>query len=245
MQKQGMTAYASPYPSTYDYRTFDDYYSSTGYDQMESDSRNQIAAQTDRAVNQLGAQKQTVQQDADELARQAYISYLQSKGDLPQQMAATGYNGGLSETNQVRLEADWQDRRNSIDRNRRNALNSLDMAISDARLSGDTELSRQLSALKMQAQNQWASLQERYYNNLRDDWYRAQERDYKQEQDAYARDWHQTLFDYQKQQDLLKQEQAAAAAAWQQLMFDYQKQQDALKQAIEREKLAISRAAKK
>ena len=89
-----------------------------------------IQAQYDAAVAQMERQRPQLQQNYEDSAKQAYIQNMLSKRDLPQQLAAQGLNGGMSESSQLALEADYgnqlADARKQYDQN----LYDLDTQIS-------------------------------------------------------------------------------------------------------------------
>lgn len=95
-----------------------------------------IQAQYDAAVAQMERQRPQLQQNYEDSAKQAYIQNMLSKRDLPQQLAAQGLNGGMSESSQLALEADYgnqlADARKQYDQN----LYDLDTQISKVRASG-------------------------------------------------------------------------------------------------------------
>lgn len=217
-----------PAPALPDYSA---YYNNSGFSQMESQLQSLYDAQIGQTVDALNQQKSGVSQSSDELARQAYISYLRSREALPQQLAAMGMSGGLSETRQVELESGWQDRRNQIGLERLNALNAIDSAISSARANGQIALLGQLSGLRAQAQGQWNDSISRLEQNARDDSWKQ----YSLETDNY---WKQTQLAYDKAnaalQELARQQELAyrqqrdqvADSQWNQ-QFGYQQSKDA------------------
>ena len=65
-----------------------------------------IQAQYDAAVEKLERQRPAIEQNYEDTAKQAYTQNMLAKRDLPQQLAAQGLTGGLSESSQLALEAD-------------------------------------------------------------------------------------------------------------------------------------------
>ena len=193
-----------PAPSLPDYS---DYYRDSGYSQLETQAQNLYDAQLRQATEALELQKRGVEQSADELARQAYIAYLRGQESLPQQLAALGYTGGLSETRQVELESGWQDRRNRIGLERATALLSIESAVNTAKSSGQIALANQLTGLHAQVQSQWNDYIRQMEQQSRDDAWRAYQSQYdsywkglQMETDSY---WKQTQLDYSRAQDAL------------------------------------------
>lgn len=66
-----------------------------------------------------------VNQNADRAQQQAYINYMMSKRDLPQQLAALGLTGGASESRLAGLYNNYGNARNEVDTGRNNDLASL------------------------------------------------------------------------------------------------------------------------
>lgn len=239
--KTSQVSVSAPSPTYMDYSS---YYYDSGYSGIEAQAQALYDAQVQSSVNALSQQKQSINQSADELARQAYIAYLRSRETMPQQLVAMGYNGGLSESRQVALEAGWQDRRNQIGIERDNAIFAIDGAINDAYANGQAALADQLIAIRSQAQSQWndyvrrqeetsldnywkqASLDnENYWNQVQlsyDQMARQQQLLYQQSRDKVTDTRLDTQFSYQQNQDKAKSE-------WDNLLFEYQKSQNTAK----------------
>lgn len=109
------------------------------YDQQAAAEQAAINAYIAQTVNSLNSQKSGVNQSAEELARQAYISYMQSADKLPQALAASGYSGGMADSQALALETGLQNNQNQIRLNRDNTLNDIDSAIINAQLEGSIQ----------------------------------------------------------------------------------------------------------
>lgn len=95
-----------------------------------------LAAQQGAA--RLAAQRPQIQQDYDDLARQAYINYMKEKRDLPETMNRLGLRGqGTAETTASAQSAAYQQNLMAGERARQNALLELDNQIQDVYLTGD------------------------------------------------------------------------------------------------------------
>ena len=68
---------------------------------------------------------QQVNQNADRAQQQAYINYMMSKRDLPQQLVALGLTGGASESRLAGLYNSYGNARNEVDTGRNNDISSL------------------------------------------------------------------------------------------------------------------------
>lgn len=113
-----------------------------------ADQQSQIQAMNQAAVKQgvanLNSQKTTVNQNYDDIARQAYITSMQNKKALPQQLAASGVNGGASETAMLGLSANYENNLNKINTGRSSALNDIDTAIANLKNEGELSTAEQV-----------------------------------------------------------------------------------------------------
>lgn len=223
-------------PSAPDFGT---YYNSSGYAQLEEQAKTLYDAQINQTVDALDQQKRSVGQDADELARQAYIAYLRGQETLPQQLAAMGYNGGLSETRQVELESGWQSKRNQIGLERANALLTLDSAITNAKANGQAALASQLAGLQAQAQGQWNDYVRQLEQNARDDAWKeyssAYDNYWKQSQMSYDDYWRQTQT---ANDNYWKQTQLETDNYWKQSQMDSERSKNAQAELARQQELA-------
>lgn len=171
-----------------------------------------IQAQYDAAVAQMERQRPQLQQNYEDSAKQAYIQNMLSKRDLPQQLAAQGLNGGMSESSQLALETDYgnqlADARKQYDQN----LYDLDTQISKVRASGADAL----AGAEGDYNTMLADLRNNYLSTvantklqaqlaaLEDQKYQEQLK-YQKEQDAIANALNRDQFEWEKkyQQGLL------------------------------------------
>lgn len=152
-------AYSAPYATPFAASSYDDFYSTRGYDEQSRAAAEMIDAATRAAVLGYEGQKRGVNADADELARQAYISYENQRTRLPQQLSAAGYSGGMADSQQIGLSANLQNNQQKIGTERETALWELDRAIQQAQLAGDAEKAQALQAIRQAASaefNQYA-----------------------------------------------------------------------------------------
>jgi len=97
-----------------------------------------------QGVNNLNNQKLAVNQNYDDVAKQAYIMSMQNKKALPQQLAASGVNGGASETAMLGLTANYENNLNKINTGRSNAINEIDSAIANLKNEGELSTAEQV-----------------------------------------------------------------------------------------------------
>ena len=114
-------------------------------------------AAVEQGVNQLSGQKEGINQSYADLQRQLYIDQMNAKKNLPQQMAAMGYTGGLTESAALGLENSYADALRQGEQQRISTLSDIDRAIADAYLTGDISIAEQAAQL---AQNQYSSYAE-------------------------------------------------------------------------------------
>ncbi len=126
----------------------------TSYQEQTEAGDAAAAAATQQAINRLEAQKGDLNTQYDALNRQLYIDRRQDERTLPQQLAAMGYTGGLSESSLLRLGTGYEEalRQNESDRAR--GLSDIDLNIENARLEGEIAAAQQRQAA-----------QESYYSN--------------------------------------------------------------------------------
>lgn len=113
------------------------------YDKLAQQQKEANALAVKQGTQRLENQKSTVNQSYDDSARQAYIANMQSKKNLPQQLAAAGVNGGTTESANLGLQTSYENNLNDINMNRANAINDIDNAIIELRNNGDLTAAQQ------------------------------------------------------------------------------------------------------
>ena len=118
---------------------------------------NQMAVNS--GVERLQNQLKTTNQGFDEAGRQAYIQATQAEYALPNQLAAMGYTGGLSETEAARSRANYQNQMANIEQQRVNAQNEVYAAINDLRNTADQRTAEQNAELAREYANRLMELE--------------------------------------------------------------------------------------
>ena len=188
----------------------------------------QYAAALEAAKLNLDSQKTQVNQQYDDLARQLYIQRRQQEMMLPEQMAAMGYTGGITESSALGLQTSYADALRQGETQRINTIASLEQAIRQAELEGNQQLAAQLSTLAQntmgmygdalaQIQNQANQNQQFTYQQIMDNianrqW--AQQYAYNQQQDRLDRD---AALQNQQMSQQTNQQQAMKENAWMKL----------------------------
>lgn len=139
------------------YGSFQDYLSDMGYDDYTEQTRKYIQAAIDNAVNGYESQIEDVNSSTKELARQAYISKMLGEKNLDQQLAASGIAGGMADSQRIGLEANYENELAELERQRADTVKELELAIENARLTGDMQTAQELSSYLQQVQSQWSS----------------------------------------------------------------------------------------
>lgn len=135
---------------------FEDFYNRMGGADFEKKLRESINASVQQAVNSYEAQKQETEQDAQEMARQAYVAKLLGEKNMAQRLAAGGYAGGMAESAMLESETNYQNNLAEIQRQRQRALDEIQRAIDNARLTGDMEMANQLADYMAQVQSYYS-----------------------------------------------------------------------------------------
>lgn len=141
---------------------FEAFYNRMGGEDFEKMLRENINASVQQAVNSYEAQKQETEQDAQEMARQAYVAKLLGEKNMAQRLAAGGYAGGMAESAMLESETNYQNNLAEIQRQRQRALDEIQRAIDNARLTGDMEMANQLADYMAQVQSYYSD----YYDQM-------------------------------------------------------------------------------
>ena len=144
-------------PQQIEYPSFDEYMAGSGYDQYSEQTKAAIKAAVDSAVSGYQNQIEQTNTDSAELARQAYIAKMQGQKNLNQQLSASGYAGGMADSQKIQTETNYQNNLTSIEVQRQATVNQLQTAITQARASGDQQTAEQLANYLQNLQSGWAS----------------------------------------------------------------------------------------
>lgn len=226
------------------------------YDEIQAQQEAAKKAAVEQAVGNLSGQKGTLEQNYQDLYRQLYLDRRMAEKDLPQQMAAMGISGGMTESTALGLKTSYADALRQGEISKQGALSSLDQAINNARLTGDISIAEQAAQTAkdrlasygsvvnaMQGQQNWA--QQFGYQQFQDalsqqNW--GQQFGYQQALDNRNFNYQQSLTDWQHQyqtgRDQVEDKRYEDETV-------YQKQQDSLKWAYQKDSDAYDRALTK
>lgn len=128
------------------------------YDKLAQQQQQANALAVKQGQQRLENQKYGINQAYDDSARQAYIANMQSKKNLPQQLAYSGATGGATETANLGLQTSYENNLNNINMNRANALNDIDNAIIELQNNGDLTAAQQALNNSQQALSAYQNL---------------------------------------------------------------------------------------
>ena len=137
------------------YGSFEDFLAGTGYDTYSEQTRAAIQAAVQNAINGYRSQIDTTNDDTEELARQAYIAKMLGQKNLDQQLSASGYAGGMADSQRIAAETDYQNQLNDIEKQRLATVKELESAITNAQLTGDMQTAQELASYLQTIQGQW------------------------------------------------------------------------------------------
>lgn len=180
------------------YGSFQEYLGNTGYDDYADQMKSAIQASVDQAVKGYQGQIDTTNEQSDDMARQAWVAKRLAEKNLGQQLSASGYAGGMADSQKISLESNYQGQLTEIEKQRLQTVKDLEAAITNAQLTGDMQAAQELSAMLQQIQNQWNSYvqsqkqfdQQNYWNQKELDnqnYWKEQEMATQNKGDAYTR----------------------------------------------------------
>ena len=101
--------------------------------QQQANQAKQLQNQVNKTISQLETAKKQYGQTYQDNARQAYIQKMQAQRDLPQQLAAQGVSGGLSESGNIALNTAYGNQLSGYKRDYNDQLSAADQNIYNAR----------------------------------------------------------------------------------------------------------------
>jgi hypothetical protein len=121
------------------------------YEKVLEEQQRAIQERINSAVDANNAYIPQINQRSDQALQNAYIAREQARVRAPQALNAMGYTGGPTETRLMGMEADYQNRRGTIEQDRQTALTGIQQNEAQIRSTGDATLSEAAQS---------------YYNNL-------------------------------------------------------------------------------
>lgn len=126
------------------------------YQQQIAQADNAAAAATKKAILALEEQKNKLNQQYTGMYEQLYLNRRMNEKALPEQLAAMGYTGGLTESALLQLQNNYQNNVRQGEVARMQGVLDLDAAIAEAQLTGDLERANALMELSGQYYNNYA-----------------------------------------------------------------------------------------
>lgn len=130
------------------------------YEAQLSAIREAQAAQERARREALGYAQSSVNQNSDEALRQAYIQSRKAQRDMPQQLAAQGISGGLSESTAASLQNQYGENRNELEQARQQALAQLASEYASGAATDASTYNTQIANILGQQAQQNAALQQ-------------------------------------------------------------------------------------
>lgn len=198
IQQKRAEAKQEQVPTGGKYGSFQEYLGDTGFDDYADQMKSAIQASVDQAVKGYQGQIDTTNEQSDDMARQAWVAKRLAEKNLGQQLSASGYAGGMADSQKISLESDYQGQLTEIEKQRLQTVKDLEAAITNAQLTGDMKAAQELSAMLQQIQSQWNSYvqsqkqfdQQNYWNQKELDnqnYWNEQELAAQNKGDAYTR----------------------------------------------------------
>lgn len=139
------------------YDSFQEYLGDTGYDDYADQMKSAIQASVDQAVKGYQGQIDTTNEQSDDMARQAWVAKRLAEKNLGQQLSASGYAGGMADSQKISLESDYQGQLTEIEKQRLKTVKDLEAAITNAKLTGDMQTAQELATMLQQIESEWNS----------------------------------------------------------------------------------------
>ena len=108
--------------------------------QQYQNEAKQLQGQLNQTVGKLNNIKNDYRKAYDENARQAYVQKMQAQRDLPQQLAAQGVSGGLSESGNIALNAAYGNQLSGYKGNYDSQVEGVNQNLSEAQSQYDSQM---------------------------------------------------------------------------------------------------------
>lgn len=163
------------YSKLYGYKDFLSFLDGSGYTTAAKKNKKAIDDSLAVQLKELENQKKTINDNSDELARQAYISYMSASKELPEKLDAKGLTGGVADNLYLSLLNQYQNNYNDIGKERQNKLYETDNQMAKARLSSSADYSKSLSDLYNSAVDKFLDVRENEENRNFESYYNDKE----------------------------------------------------------------------
>ena len=133
------------YSKIYSYDDFLSFISQSGYEDAAKKKKSALDLALEQQLGELETQKKKINDNSDELARQAYISYISASKDIPEKLASSGLNGGAADNLYLSVVNEYQNNYNEIGKDRQNKLYDNENDIINAKRESSAEYLKALS----------------------------------------------------------------------------------------------------
>ena len=211
------------------YGSFGDFLSGVGYDDYAEQTKKYIQAAVNNAISGYNRQIDTVNRDTEEMARQAYIANMMGQKNMDQKLSASGLAGGMADSQRIGMQANYENNLQQLEQQRLETVKELQMAIENAKLTGDMQTAQELASYLQQVQGQWVNyMQNQQQIDNQNYWNRM---NMQQENQNTARNWVLTMIQNGTLPDEATLTAAGMTTADAQNMLNYVRQQNAPKPA--------------
>ena len=135
--------------------TYEDFLSDIGYNNVVDTYKNYAQNNQAALAAAYGQQVQQANQAAEDSSKQAYINYMLEQKNLPQQMAANGYTGGMADSQLIGINANYQNNLNSIETNRQTTVSGLLSSMVQAVNEGNMEAADKIASILQNASSEY------------------------------------------------------------------------------------------
>ena len=155
------------YESWGNMNTYENFLQDSGYFNAVDVYKNYAQENQAALAAAYGQQVQQANQQADNNMRQAYVNYMLAQKNLPQQMAANGYTGGMADSQLIGMNANYQNNLTDIENNRQTTVSGLLSNMTQAVNEGNMEAANKIASLLQSASDQYLSyIGQQNSNNL-------------------------------------------------------------------------------
>lgn len=166
---------------------YDEWMQSSGYQAALDSLKEQNESYQKQLEAATAAQQDQMNQSYDDAARQAYISYMQSKRTLPQRLSGSGINGGLADSQQLALDTELQNNQNNINLQRQSAQQQLLSALEQNKLAAQNNYLGTLAGAQQNAASGYQSYYQSAADRILNNYYTQQELANQTEQQKWER----------------------------------------------------------
>lgn len=180
------------------------------YEKIAEQYKQGLQSQEQQALNQINAQRDTVLNNYNDSARQAYINKMLASKNVEQELSQRGLNtSGLVGSAYANVENAYSNNLANLQANRDNSIRDIDNKVTDTQLQYNIQKNQLLAEVenaKLELQKYGNELANQRYQTALNNYLNFANLDYSKEQDRLAQENYLKEFEYQKQQDKIAQD---------------------------------------